>query len=231
MSEFIDSLETPIRKEGKPQGNTFKFNNLAIRFVDCLSGSGNYPLYHNGRFYLYRDNRYVEETDLDNCIRTFFKRENIPQSNNVVGNVKSIVQNIAYRALSEFGSMPFYLGKEAFPKPSNIIAYQNGLLDIERYLAGDLTLIPHTPKWASTVCLPYEFDPAADCPTWLAFLGQVFEGDQDRIDLATRMVRLLAGTRHQPTQAYGQDGCAESGQRYVNASRSRIGRGGKQYRL
>jgi hypothetical protein len=91
MTDFIDHIDTEPRKDAKPQSDSFKFNKLATRFVEHLSDCHNYPFFHNGKFYLYRDNRYVEEADLDNCIRTFFKRNNLPQSNNVIGNVKPIV--------------------------------------------------------------------------------------------------------------------------------------------
>jgi P4 family phage/plasmid primase-like protien len=58
------------------------------------------------------------------------------------------------------------------------LAVANGLLDLE---TGELR--PHTPDWFSNVCLPYQYDPAAAAPAWLAFLERNLEGDADRIDL------------------------------------------------
>jgi len=54
---------------------------------------------------------------------------------------------------------------------------------VEKHLAGDYALIPHTPQWVSTVCLPYDFDSQARCPTWESFLDQVFENDHDKVNL------------------------------------------------
>ena len=46
--------------------------------------------------------------------------------------------------------------------------------------------------------MTYAFDPKATCPTWLAFLGQVFEEDQDRIALQQEWCGYLLA--HDTTQ-------------------------------
>ena len=79
-------------------------------------------------------------------------------------------------------SYPSWIGKEVIP-PKNVIAFDNGLLDIERYLQGDDTLIPHSSRWYSPCCLPHKYDSTAHCPRWLAFLDEVFEGDRERVRL------------------------------------------------
>ena len=71
------------------------------------------------------------------------------------------------------------------------IALKNGILDVDKLLSlvsGNITnqeecLIPHSPKWFSPVCLPYDFDPAADCPKWNAFIEHNLELDPERIKL------------------------------------------------
>jgi P4 family phage/plasmid primase-like protien len=179
-TEFDEKLTTESRSGPDP----FRFNRAAQRFLDWLVDDGRYPLYFGSTFYVYDGTHYVEVENLPQMIRTFFKKAGLPQSNHVIGNVAPIVENFAYRAAHEYGPMPFYVGNDPkFPAHRNIIAYRNGLMDLETYRAGDRTLLAHTSKWISTFCLPYRFDPEAECPTWLAFLGDVFEGDQERIDL------------------------------------------------
>lgn len=64
------------------------------------------------------------------------------------------------------------------------IALQNGILDIDKLLALDPScLIPHTPEWFSPICLPYDFDPAAQCPIWSNFMTKNLEDDPERIYL------------------------------------------------
>jgi putative DNA primase/helicase len=61
------------------------------------------------------------------------------------------------------------------------ISLKNGILDIDKWLAGDECLLPHSPLWFSTTCLPYRFDPNAKCPKWHQYLDCSLEGDQERI--------------------------------------------------
>jgi len=75
--------------------------------------------------------------------------------------------------------MPCWLDGAAYPK--SVIAFDNGLLDVEAYLAGSTGLIDHTPNWFSTNCLPHPFEPDATCGRWIEFLNQVFDGDEERI--------------------------------------------------
>jgi P4 family phage/plasmid primase-like protien len=66
----------------------------------------------------------------------------------------------------------------------NCTALENGILDLDALLAGkDDFLLNHTPAWFSPVCLPYQFDPAADCLTWKRVLATNMEGDTERIAL------------------------------------------------
>jgi len=66
----------------------------------------------------------------------------------------------------------------------NWVGMKNGILDLDALLddaEADQVLRPHGPDWFSTVCLPYAFDPDAECPQWLKFLERSMEGDQERI--------------------------------------------------
>ena len=76
---------------------------------------------------------------------------------------------------------PCWLEEKDVPNPVNVIAFENGLLDVEGFLSGSVTLLDHTPNWFSTNCLPHQFDPNASCPRWSEFLDQVFDGDEERV--------------------------------------------------
>lgn len=60
------------------------------------------------------------------------------------------------------------------------MAVRNGCLHVDDWLAGRDALHPHDSGWLNFSCLPYDYDPAAKCPKWLAFLDRVMEGDGDR---------------------------------------------------
>jgi P4 family phage/plasmid primase-like protien len=57
-----------------------------------------------------------------------------------------------------------------------LIAFKNGLFDPEKR-----KLYKHTPAWFSTVCMPYDYDPKAPCPTWVRALAYWMEEDRERI--------------------------------------------------
>jgi P4 family phage/plasmid primase-like protien len=64
------------------------------------------------------------------------------------------------------------------------VGMKNGLLRLDDLLEGEKEVLEaHSPAWFSRVCMPYEFDPDADCPKWKAFLERNLEGDQERIAL------------------------------------------------
>jgi P4 family phage/plasmid primase-like protien len=68
----------------------------------------------------------------------------------------------------------------------NYVSMANGILDVESVLAEkdlDECLLPHTPKWFSSICLPYKFDADATCPKWEAFLEKNLELDPERIKI------------------------------------------------
>lgn len=60
----------------------------------------------------------------------------------------------------------------------------NGTIDLR---TGEL--LPHDPANLCTKMSPVKYDPAATCPTWLAFLDSVFEGNRELI----RFIQKAAG--------------------------------------
>jgi putative DNA primase/helicase len=157
-----------------------KFDKMAQAFVEHHAAQDHHLLYTGGRTYLYAGCRYAECDELPMKVREFFKVNGWSQSNNVVGNVVPIVQSYAWKDVSRYGPMPFWIGdKRPFTTMKNVIGFSNGLLD----LGAPAALIPHSPNWCSTVCLPFAFDPLAACPLWEKFLSEVFEGDENRVAL------------------------------------------------
>lgn len=55
----------------------------------------------------------------------------------------------------------------------------NGMFDTEKF-----ELIPHDPRYYSTIRIPIVLTPNADCPIWKKFLPQIFEGDEERIKVS-----------------------------------------------
>jgi putative DNA primase/helicase len=81
--------------------------------------------------------------------------------------------------------------------PDECVALRNGILNLsELFKTSDQPnetriLLPHTSNFFTTVCLPYEFDPAAKCPTWLNFLSTSFNEDRASIDFLQKWFGLM----------------------------------------
>ena len=71
---------------------------------------------------------------------------------------------------------------------------QNGTLDLQ---SGEFR--GHRPEDRITKVSPVRFDPAAECPTWTAFLDRIFEGNTETIFFVQQMAGyiLTADTREQ----------------------------------
>lgn len=58
------------------------------------------------------------------------------------------------------------------------INLENGMFDLKTF-----RLIPHQKELYSSIQVPIRYDPNAECPTFMKFLNEVFESDQERINL------------------------------------------------
>lgn len=96
------------------------------------------------------------------------------------GLVSNVLDGTKAITLLPDGNLPRFLEGNWFPKPEDVIGFQNGLLDVDGYLrVGSESLHPHTPEWLSTNVLPFSYDQDAQCPRWREFLGSVSGADAD----------------------------------------------------
>jgi hypothetical protein len=90
---------------------------------------------------------------------------------------------------------PFWTSQVAPADPGNLIACQNGLLNIETR-----ELLPHSPHFFNVNCLPFDYDPSAPCPKlWLTFQHQLWPNDEDGQSTLQEIFGLMltADTRYQ----------------------------------
>ena len=132
----------------------------------------------------------VPECDLEADITAAIKAEFDEYAATRYEQVKSVNRTLVSNVKLALGSMVLvpsgvkqstWLGDTT---RQTVLALENGLVDLDRLLAdGTTNITPHTPAWFSPICLPYQYDPQADCPQWLGFLDDVLEGDAERIQL------------------------------------------------
>ena len=83
-------------------------------------------------------------------------------------------------------SAPFWLSIGDHPDPADLIACRNGLLN-----PTTRELLPHTPQLFNVNALPFDYDPAAECPLWLNFLDQLWSDDQQAKDALQEIFGLM----------------------------------------
>jgi hypothetical protein len=184
---ILKELQKYLRAKKKAQYDPLPIQQLAQAYI---LDNQIQPLKYRDKLYRWTGTRYVEEREINDKVRRYLTAKKKTHSNNIIGNVVPAIGALAYKDSQVYPSMPFYFGEGDFPKPENVIAFKNGLLNVVDYIDGCRTLIPHTSKWASTFCLPHHFDPAATCPGVLAWLKQAFKGDEDKEKLLTEWYGL-----------------------------------------
>lgn len=116
-----------------------------------------------------------------------------PKPADTTAIVTSLVQ-LVHRPAEQF-LPPCWLNSETGLDPQDIIACENGLLDIQTR-----TLYAHTPNFFTRTAIPIIYDPNAPEPTrWLECLSEWFEGRQPLADLLQEAVgySLSADTSQQ----------------------------------
>jgi len=103
-----------------------------------------------------------------------------------ISNLTSAVRTSHYRnELPDFNAW-----QEDAPSHGAHVPMANGILSIS-----GAVLRPSTPRYFSTWSLPFDYDPEAQCPDWLAFLEDVFEGDPESIRTLKQWFGYLVSSR------------------------------------
>ena len=145
-------------------------------------------------FWRYRDGRYrqISDAELKAKITSFIKDEfrrtkaanrggEILQVNTgLVANVKLALMGDLL--VESHLDQPIWLGSGGDSGP--YFSFTNGRVGIEGLVNGDRRdIMPHCSYWFSQTAFPYDYDTAAMCPRWVAFLKEVLEDDDERIAL------------------------------------------------
>jgi putative DNA primase/helicase len=185
--------EATDRRDSQPLENDQPLT-LASAFLDAhgTDECGAPILWHwRGNFYEFRKSVYIKlvAEELLAHVQSFLalqkirgKKGPIPYSV-TAHRVREVIQLMQALRQAMIEEMPSWLGRRARINPKDVITFNNGLIDIQGYMKGDGALIPPTPAWLSENVLPYNFRRDADCPNWIAFLEDIFDGDEQCIAL------------------------------------------------
>lgn len=93
---------------------------------------------------------------------------------------------------------PIWLKDLKYPEPANLVAFRNGLLDVNEYVQGRIKFYDPTPALFSFNILPYNFDEDAHSDLWEDFYKDIFNGEEDQI----RLLKQWFGYNCVPDMSY-----------------------------
>ncbi|MEW4319652.1 phage/plasmid primase, P4 family [Bacillus thuringiensis] len=132
-------------------------------------------------------------------------------------------RNIRMNSIKDL--MPLVPGeREEFDKYKYLFNVENGIVDLK---TGKLQ--QHDRELGLTKITNVSFDENAKCPTWLAFLDQIFLGDQDLVEYMQRLIGYsLTGDISEQIMMFLVGGGSNGKSTFINTIKDLLGEYGKQ---
>lgn len=144
---------------------------MAGEFLNENKEAGKPFLYYQSKFWQYIGTHYSPVEDIDILVNKRFTGCEAQSTN----DRREIINHMKKRCvLSAHVQMPVWLngGRDA------VIPYRNGLLNVQTW-----ELVPHTHQYFASFCLPFAYDPLAQCPQWQSFVTGALESPEDILTL------------------------------------------------
>jgi putative DNA primase/helicase len=110
-------------------------------------------------------------------------------NNNKIDNIMRALRASVHLDLGRHKRPPFWLPNAEGERPTDLIAFRNGLLDLKT-----ATLMPHSPSYFNMNAVPFDYDPEAPEPQrWYAFLWELWPNDDTEGKLTRRLLREVFG--------------------------------------
>ncbi|HZL35892.1 MAG TPA: phage/plasmid primase, P4 family [Tepidisphaeraceae bacterium] len=144
--------------------------------------------YQRDRAVYRREEREVLRAEVADFLADVFTLDREGNAKRYIPNaarINDVLDAMSTLAQVRVDSLPAWLDHpHSRPQVGNVIAFQNGLIDLAEYLAGEVRLMPPNPLWFSTNVLPFDFTQDAPAPAaWWNFLGQLWADDEEAAGL------------------------------------------------
>ncbi len=135
-------------------------------------------IFHQSQWFEYHDGFYrpVETAAIRKAVYETAEASGVDITSRDVSDTKDGLEALCLIRKDRYAP-PCWMDDRADPQPAQILVCANGLLHLPT-----LSLLPHESDFLTFNALPYNFDPAATCPTWLKFLGEVYPDEPDCVN-------------------------------------------------
>ena len=168
-------------------GNKFA-RYLRSKFTLCYTEEGRFYVYDDGYF------RYVEEIRLSQWFRN--------EVHKFASDVWSVSMEAQYMAALKREA----LAEKPMDNNRNFLNLKDGMLNLDT-----LELLPHDPKYGSTIRIPIKFDSGAKCPRFIRFLREIFDNDKERIRVVRQMMGYILTSSTKAQKAFIFYGAGSNG--------------------
>jgi P4 family phage/plasmid primase-like protien len=230
LRSLIFMANAQVRKEALARGEIVLDSgpmNHARTFLDSnyTSEDGYSIVHYSDEFYIYCGTHYevIEELTirarvyafLDKCQKPA-KQGSLAPFNPTPASVSAAldaIKSIVHLANHPNTKPPIWLENYAATKPaaSKLISLMNGIFHLE-----DSILLPHSLGFFTQNSLPFEYDPAKECPTWIKFLNDIWPGDKESQETLQEMFGYILSGDTRQQKFFNLIGPRRSGKGTIN---------------
>jgi P4 family phage/plasmid primase-like protien len=211
LRSLIFMANVQVRKEALSRGEIVLDSgamNHARTFLDgFFTSEEGYSLVHYAdEFYIYCGTHYevIEEATIRSKLYAFLDKCKKPAKQGLAAFNPSpasvsagldAIKSIVHLPNHPNTKPPIWLEGYAQSKPpsSKLISLMNGIFHLE-----DSILLPHSLGFFTQNSLPFEYNPASQCPVWMGFLSSVWPDDKESIETLQEMFGyILSGDTRQ----------------------------------
>jgi P4 family phage/plasmid primase-like protien len=184
LSSGITRAIKSMARIGSSGGKDDCPENTAAEFLasECTTESGTLTLHLlDGQLYTYEPNsvyREISEEELKLDIVRWLQANKTQVTRHLVADVAMNAK--AMCELPVGTQIPSWISNDP-SKNNNWLAFQGGLVQMQLAINGTPLFENHTPEFLTTAIMPFHFMQNAQCPRWLQFLAETFDGDPAQI--------------------------------------------------
>ena len=140
-------------------------------------------VFWRGDFYIFDRTHYKKQSsaDFQASVVSWMQKSTEFRKYSKKNHVANVILNIeALTKISDEVEPSTLLFEEPLHAPASI-NLKNGIFNVGLYLSGEPShLVPHSPLFFSTICLPYPFISGASCPIWISFIQKALPDEPVR---------------------------------------------------
>lgn len=202
LQTCLDRAKIAVKKATAPHAKTASAADLAdgfLRDARFISLQGLRLRYWREEFYGFTGTHYrpIPTADLEARVMAWLLESKEHRDQAAQTTVRNVLLALKGTCLVSASATPPCWVEGPEDDAEGLLCFENGLARLDDMASVQAKLRPNTPDFFSLNCLPYNFDPDADCRVWLRFLEQALPDPEMRQLICEIFGYLLSGSTEQ----------------------------------